>query len=144
MQPEKILKVIDLILAIQTWLEELHLTAKDYSLHLLAERLQDGFTNYKDSIREVAISLQDNYLPFADAKRNIKAAAEILSLIPDGAKTKAEYLDYTQQLYDKLLDTAARMSAPVPLRKVLDDLCAKLSRDLYLIKQNIEGLENGK
>lgn len=141
MELEKLLKVIDLILALQTWLEELHLTAKEYSLHLLAERLQDGFTNYKDEIREIIISLHDNSLPFADAKRNIKAAAEILSLIPDGEKTKLDYLDYTQQLYDKLLDTTARMAAPVPLRKVLDDLCAKLSRDIYLINQSIKGAE---
>ncbi len=133
----KILRIIDLILALEIWLEELHLTAKDYALHLLAERLSDGFKQHKDAIREVSISLLQDDDQVADAKRTLRSAANIISLIPDERKSKQEYLDYTMQLYTKLLEVATNTEAPVPLRKELDDLCAKLSRDIYLIQQSM-------
>lgn len=133
----KILRIIDLILALEIWLEELHLTAKDYALHLLAERLSDGFEQHKDAIREVSISLLQDDDQVANAKRTLRSAANIISLIPDERKNKQEYLDYTMQLYTKLLEVATNTEAPVALRKELDDLCAKLSRDIYLIQQSM-------
>ena len=135
----KILRIIDLILAIEIWLEELHLTAKSYSLHLLADRLSDDFAKHKDAIREVSISLLQQDEQVANAKRNLRSASNIINLIPDELKSEQEYLDYTMQLYTKLLEVATNTEAPVPLRKELDDLCAKLSRDMYLIQQNMRG-----
>lgn len=134
---DKVLRIIDLILAIQIWLEELHLTAKDYSLHLLAERLSSGFPELKDGIREITIQLSENDERISNAKRHLLSASALISKIPEEPKTKQEYLDYTKQLYTELLETASRASVPVPLRKELDDLCAKLSRDLYLIWQSM-------
>lgn len=81
-----ILKIIDLILAIEIYCEELHLGAKDYQNHLLMERIGGGFDKHKDSIRETSIQiLEDNEAgkeQVISATRNLKGALDVLYLIP--------------------------------------------------------------
>ena len=145
---ENILKIIDLILAIEIYCEELHLGAKDYQNHLLMERIGGGFDEHKDAIRETSIQiLEDNEVgkeQVMSASRNLKGALEILNLIPAEEKIYNNKVEYLKQVYEELLSVLETAEAPTPLRKEFDDLSARASKDVYLINQTLKGGQNGK
>lgn len=146
---ENILKIIDLILAIEIYCEELHLGAKDYQNHLLMERIGGGFDEHKDAIRETAIQiLEDSFKAGKEqvisATRNLKGALDILNLIPAEEKIYNNKVEYLKQIYDELLSVLETAEAPTPLRKEFDDLSARASKDVYLINQTLKGGQNGK
>ena len=145
---ENILKIIDFILAIQIYTEELHLGAKDYQNHLLMERLGGGFDEHKDAIREISLQLfEGEYLDeqnIVSAKTHLKGALDIISLIPDEEYDYTAKVEYLKQIYERLLTIVNEANAPTQLRKQFDDLSAKLSRDIYLINQTLKGGKNDK
>lgn len=145
---ETILKIIDLILAIEIYCEELHLGAKDYQNHLLMERIGGGFDEHKDAIRETSIQiLEDNEAgkeQVISATRNLKGALDVLYLIPAEEKIYNNKVEYLKQVYEELLSVLETAEAPTPLRKEFDDLSARASKDIYLINQTLKGGQNGK
>lgn len=145
---ETILKIIDLILSIEIYCEELHLGAKDYQNHLLMERIGGGFDEHKDAIRETAIQiLEDNEAgkeQVFSATRNLKGALDVLNLIPAKENIYNNKVEYLKQIYEELLSVLETAEAPTPLRKEFDDLSARASKDIYLINQTLKGGQNGK
>lgn len=133
---EKVTNLICSLIAIQNFCKDIHYNAKGeafYSKHLLADRIQNNFSDYIDRIKEVAILGNDEVaLPSGEY------LSRATSLIPELEEDDKKNFQSLENLIVNTLMSLQEMESTMGEDNLYGEIAEDLQNSLGLINRQIK------